>query len=206
MGTKYEGVFEGWEIGVAKEMVGKTQAKRPCLQRDDFEDLLCECLEHWLSVRDRYKTDRKASRRTFMARVVRNKLSDLVRQREADIRKAIYVAESLDEPLKDAKDGSGDETTLLDRIDPGTIPTIPREPLSRVPLQIDLSKTLGCLTGRQRKICDLLAEPDATVAEVSRCLKTPRTTLKDEIKRIRAIFEKAGLGDYLRRRPDTSRK
>lgn len=204
MAQNYRGLFDGWEIAVAKRLVGKRWAQCEWLQQDDFDDLLRDCLDRWLSVKDRYDPGRKASRRTFMASVIRNKLNDLVRERKADVRRAIYEAESMDAPVGAGEDGS--ETTLHELIGSHAVPNAQKDPLTLVPLRIDLSRILSGLTQRQTKICLLLGEGQLNIAAASRCLKTPRTTLVDEIRRIRAIFEKAGLRDYLEERPDTFRR
>ena len=61
---------------------------------------------------------------------------------------------------------------------------------------IDLSRALGKLTARQRRLCQVLKE-GYTMEEASEILKTPRTTLYDEKERIKALFFKENLRDYL---------
>lgn len=58
-----------------------------CLDIDDFEDILQECLIHWLFAKDKYDPSAEASEKTFMGRVVRNKLTDIIKERERDKRK-----------------------------------------------------------------------------------------------------------------------
>ena len=77
------------------------QQKWPCLRKEGFDDLLQECLTHWFLARGEYEPTREASKQTFMGRVIRHKLTDLVRERETDKRKATYLTVSLDEPLGD---------------------------------------------------------------------------------------------------------
>jgi len=43
----YEGLFEGWEVAVAKHLVNEFKKQWTCLDIDDFDDLLQECLTHW---------------------------------------------------------------------------------------------------------------------------------------------------------------
>ena len=62
MGLKYEGVFEGWEIAVAKKLVDQFKRKWKCFFKDDFDDLLQECLSHWYFVRKRYEASKGASK------------------------------------------------------------------------------------------------------------------------------------------------
>ena len=42
MGLTYGGVFENWEIAVAKKLVDQFKRKWRCVSKDDFEDLLQE--------------------------------------------------------------------------------------------------------------------------------------------------------------------
>jgi IS30 family transposase len=48
----------------------------------------------------------------------------------------------------------------------------------------------------QVKLCELLKE-GMNVSEVSRAIGKPRPTIYDELKRIREIFHKEGLDDFL---------
>lgn len=108
----YYGLFEGWEIAVAKKLIHDYRESWKCLKRDDFDDLLQECLMRWLEVRDTYEQDRKASEKTFMARIVRNLLINIVEKATAEKRKAFYDSESLDAPISDEEDAP----TLKDQI------------------------------------------------------------------------------------------
>jgi len=190
----YSGLFQSWEIAVAKDLVDEFQNKWLCLERDEFDDLLQEVLTHWRSKRDRYRDAGRASRKTFMGRVIRNKLTDLVRKRESNKRKVDYIAVSLDEPLADEEDSS----TLGDTIDESTVKGGSPDPFFRVDLRIDLSRVLKKFTPHQKKLCHLLGEKGLTVTEASDYLKTPRSTIYDELKRIGELFQREGLRDYLK--------
>jgi hypothetical protein len=48
MNQNYAGLFENWEIGVATKVIREFKAQWKWLQRIDEEDLLQECLTHWL--------------------------------------------------------------------------------------------------------------------------------------------------------------
>jgi len=189
----YRGLFREWEIAVAKKLVNEFQQMWQCLRKEEFDDLLQECLIHWLFARGEYDPTRRVSQQTFMGRVIRHKLTDLVRERETDKRKAAYLTVSLDEPLGDDQD----DRTLLDKIDESTATDAPSDGLSQVLLKVDLSKALRKLTSQQQRLCRLLGEGGLTVKEASECLKTSRSTIYDEIERIRKIFRKEGLEDYL---------
>jgi len=151
-----------------------------------------ECLVHWLSVRGDIDPSRAATRTAFMARVVHNKLMDLVRERESDRRKAGYDSISLDEPLGEQEDSS----RLLELVD-----ETQKKELDRAfadDARVDLAKAFERLTPRQRQLCQLLGEEGLNVQEASRRLGVPRATLYDELKRIRKVFAELGLEDYLK--------
>lgn len=106
MKNDYNGLFEDWEIGVAKNLINGFRVTSKCLEKEDLDDLPQECLSHWLSARRQYDPTREASRKTFMARVVGNKLRDLAREAQADKRRAAYVAVSLGAPTGEDEDAS----------------------------------------------------------------------------------------------------
>jgi len=193
MGQSYRGLFQDWEIALAKKVVHEFQGKWRGLAREDFDDLLQESLTHWYFARDDYDPTRAASFKTFMARVIRNKLTDLVRERGSDKRKIAHLTISLDEPLGDDEDSPA----LIDKIDAQTISDGASNPFLGTHLKIDLSRASEKLTPQQRQLCCLLGEKGLTVKEASEYLKTPRSTLYDELKRIRTIFRKEGLEEYL---------
>lgn len=194
MGQNYRGLFQDWEIAVATKLVNEFQGKWKCLEREDFDDLLQECLTHWFFAKDDYDPAREASQKTFMGWIIRNKLTDLVRERESDKRKIAHLTVSLDKPLGENENSP----TLIDKIDEVTVTNAPPNTFLEIQLKIDLSKALQKLTPQQKELCHLLGEKGLTVKEVSEYLKTPRSTLYDELKRIRTIFMKEGLEDYLK--------
>jgi len=197
MSQNYRGFFQDWEIAVAKKLIIEFQEEWTCLVREGFDDLLQDCLTHWYFTKDDYESRRDASQKTFMGRVIRNKLADLVRQKKADKRKLAHLSISLDEPLGD----NDDSPNLIDKIDDGTITVTDASSnhFLEIQLKIDLSKALQKLTPQQRDLCRLIMEKGLIVTEVSDHLKTHRDTIYEELKRIRTIFMKEGLDkDYLK--------
>ena len=196
MGWDYRGLFEGWELGVAKKLISEFRSRWRSLQHDEFDDLMQECLVHWISVRGEFDPSRETTRTAFMARVLRNKLMDLVRERESDKRKANYESISLDQPIGDEEDSS----SLLDIVDATQVRE--KEEPGRVlgdEARVDLVRAIERLTPHQRQLCQLLGDEGLTVQEVSRKLGIPRATIYDELKRIRMAFAELGLKDYLKR-------
>jgi RNA polymerase sigma factor (sigma-70 family) len=194
MRTDYKGLFQDWEIAVAKNLVNDFRRRQTCLQREGFEDLLQECLIHWLFVRGNYDSTREVSPQTFMGRIVRNKLTDIIREKQADKRKVAHLTISLDIPLED----DSNSPTLIEKLNDNATIESCSDPRSQADLRIDLEKVLQKLSPKQKEICHLLGDEGFSVKEASNRTGMPRSTVYDEIERIRKIFLKEGLNEYLR--------
>ena len=184
-----------WEIAVTKKLVGEYRRRSRSLAREEFDDLMQECLAHWIVVRRKLPPDPDAPPVAYMAQVIRNKLTDLIREQAADKRAGEQEALSLDASL----DGSDDGMTLADLLadnesaqpdDPGAV--------DRRHARIDIGRALERLTPVQRQLCRMLGEEGLTIKEAAERLRIPRGTLYEEIKRIRKVFAEQGLGDYLK--------
>jgi len=66
-------------------------------------------------------------------------------------------------------------------------------------LSLDLSVTLKKLTPEQQQICEMLCEENRSVLYISGQLKKSRRYISREIQRIRQVFEKEGLKEYLKK-------
>jgi RNA polymerase sigma factor (sigma-70 family) len=184
VGLFYGDLFAAWEIAVAKSAIINFQKNYPWLKGFEFEDLLQECLIHWYLNRASYKEDRGASIRTYMAKVVKNRLQVILREQQSDKRKAIHMAESLDKAI--AEDETLHGEVLVDA-----------ESLTDHHLiHLDVEAVIESLTPLQRDICQLL-EQEYPVMIVAEILRKPRTKVRDEIKRIKEIFLQKGLKNYL---------
>ena len=190
----YGGLFQDWEVAVVCKLVKEFQRQWTCLAREEVDDLLQECLSHWVFVKARYDPSREASLKTFMGRIIRNKITDLVRERESDKRKIGHLATSLDAPLSDEAEAS----TLLDKIDEHAGSDSPDLSFLAIQLKIDMATALTTLTARQQTLCQLLGEQGMNIQEASTALGIPRGTLYDELNCIKALFITAGLDDYLK--------
>lgn len=187
--------LQRWEIAVAKKLIGEFRRRSRSFDREEFDDLLQECLTHWFEVRRQLDPDPEDPPIAYMARVVRNKLIDLAREREAAKRRGDLDSLSLDETVSESDDAPT-FTDLVDAIRSG-------EPggdglLDPGDARIDIAKALRKLTPRQRHLCELLSEQGLSVTEAAERLRIPRGTLYEEIKRIRKVFADHGLGDYLK--------
>jgi RNA polymerase sigma-70 factor (ECF subfamily) len=130
-----------------------------------------------------------------MAQVIRNKLTDLIREQAADKRAGEHDALSLDASL----DGSDDGMTLADLLaDNESAQPDDLGSVERRHARIDIGRVLARLTPVQRQLCQLLGEEGLTIKEAAERLRIPRGTLYEEIKRVRQVFADQGLGDYLK--------
>ena len=73
-----------------------------------------------------------------------------------------------------------------------------RRTVTNSDLSSALQKAFYKMSSRQKDLCRLLGEEGLTVSEASRRMSVPRSTLQEEIKRIREVFRKDGLENYLK--------
>jgi RNA polymerase sigma factor (sigma-70 family) len=189
--TGRPGGFEFWEIETAKAVVRSHVVAHGRFTDFDEEDLVQECLLHWWQQRDRYEEGRGASRRTFMNRVLTNKLRDIHRLERAEKRSSFRTALSLDATV-----GSEEAASLGDLLadpDPAAQPYDRAETSERRERILRASRRL---TPRQRQLADGLAA-GRSISELSREHRVSRDTLYGDRKRIQAIYRAEGLDAYL---------
>ena len=189
----YRDLFEDWEVGLTMRLIRQFQRKWTCLKREELEDLLQECLSHWHFVKNNNCPKGEASQKTFMAHVMRNKLTDLVRERESDKRRIAHLGVSLD-LLMEIEEDSRIIIDLAGDVDNFDVSYDPRH---RIDLEIDLSKVWQKLTSFQKRLCLAIGEEGLTMNKASQQLKIPRAVLRREIERIRAVFRRESLHKYL---------
>ncbi len=185
IGNNYSGLFDVWEINDVKHIVKRFQKRFKVLLLESPDDLMQECLTHWFLNKNKH-CHTKATHRTFLDRIVRNKLLDIVRKREAVIRKAFFESVSIESECNENM-----EAFLMifdDEFDDST----------RIELTALVSTALSKLTKRQQLLCNLLGEEGLSQVQVSRKLNISRASIQDEIKRIRNVFKEEGLEDFLR--------
>ena len=174
-----------------EETCAGVKGKWSYLKKEDFLDLMQEVLAHWHFVRDRYDSTRDASKATFMAKVVRAKLQEIVRSLSAMKRKADQTAVSLDEPFSKEEDAR----TLIEEISEEK-PT-PADIVSQKELKEKMRKANRKLTPEQKAICRLLKD-GLDVTKISRKLHKHRSSIHYQIKRIKGVFEAEGLNEFLK--------
>ena len=187
--------LDKWEIAVAKKLVGEFRRRSRLLVRDEFDDLVQDCLLHWIGVRRKLAPDPDNPPVGYMAQVLRNKLTDLMREQGAEKRAGDLGAISLDAPI----DGSEDGMTLAESLDASESAQWGEQgETHRRHARMDMLRALARLTPSQQRLCLMLGEEGLSVKEAAEQLRIPRGTLYEEIKRIRRIFADHGLGDYLK--------
>jgi len=191
MGLEQGQGLGGWEIATAKKVVAECRRRYRILEREEFEDLMQECLTHWVVVRRRIPPEPDAPPPVaYMAQVVRNKLTDLVREMTADKRAGDPGAFSLEVPVDGSEDGLTLGEVLADeRVDPAS-----SGGMDTRHARIDLDRVMALLTPAQQRLCRMLGEEGLSIKEASEKLRIPRGTVYEEIKRIRRIFDLQGLG------------
>ena len=189
--------LDGWEIAVAKKLVGEYRRRSRILERYEFEDLVQDCLLHWITVRGSLDRDPANPPLGYMATVLRNWLADLVRKRGTDKRSG-----DLDTPSLDASiDGSDDGMTLAELLDVSQSRDSAGDGETHHHMHLDLLRACAHLTPAQQRLCLMLGEEGLSVKAAAEHLGIPRGTLYEEINRIRKLFADHGLEIYLRDKP-----
>ncbi|BAP88978.1 RNA polymerase sigma factor, sigma-70 family, ECF subfamily [Burkholderiales bacterium GJ-E10] len=195
MALEHGNGLQKWEIAVTKKLVGEFRRRSPSLAREEFDDLVQECLAHWIVVRRKLTPNPDKPPVGYMAQVIRNKLTDLMREQKAEKRAGDLDTLSLDATI----DGSEDGMTLGELLaDAESTAGGDHQGVDRHHARIDLARVLVQLTPAQRRLCAMLGEDGLSIKEAAERLRIPRGTLYEEIKRIRKIFADHGIGDYLK--------
>lgn len=187
--------LDKWEIAVAKKMVGEFRRRSRMLGREEFDDLVQVCLLHWIVVRRKLAPDPDEPAVGYMAQVLRNKLTDLMREQGAEKRAGDLGAISLDATVDGSEDGMtlGESLEASDSTQAGTMGETHRHHM-----RMDLLRAMARLTPSQQRLCVMLGAEGLSVKEAAERLRIPRGTLYEEIKRIRKVFADHGLGGYLK--------
>ena len=188
MTHRYKGLFQDWEIGVATKIVREFIGNWKFLKTQDEEDLLQECLTHWLYNKHKFDSGKGVYATEFMARIIRNRLMDLVREQDSDKRRVAHNSDSLNQPLSDDEDS----LSLLDVLASDSDFRFHAE------LKISIEQSYSQLTETQQELCRYLSEGKSSLQELSESLGIGRSTIYREIERIRKVFEQEGLKDFLK--------
>jgi len=188
-----------WEIATLRKIVGLHGLASARFDHDDYEDLLQECLAHWISVRGRLPPGPDIPPPTaYMAQVIRNKLTDIVRERASDKRAGAPGALSFEEPLDGDEEGGFTVADCISEADLANSSVRRGAEREAHDLRADLARAMAGLKPEDRELCRLLGEEGLSVTEVSQVLKVPRSTVYEQIKRIRDRLHRLGFHGYLR--------
>ena len=174
----------------ARRLIG--QAGFTASDREDIEqELVFDLLRRF----PKYNPKR-AQLNTFIARVVEHRVATLIEARKAGIRDYRRCPFSLNDRFEDADGRSVERVDTFDQEDyllRTGAQSRPSDELSA--LAIDVAAVLETLPPELRELCRRLKAESVT--EISRDTGVPRGTIYESIKKLREIFEDAGLKDYL---------
>ena len=165
---------------------------------DDMDDIRQDLIVHLLERLPQFDPA-KATYNTFVARLVERKISNLLRDRQAERRDHRREACSLNEEVD-----SGDDESPVQRLDSISQDeqdhrtgrqTRPAE--ERAQFQSDMAVVFGVLTPELRQVATMLQR--MPVALVARKLNIPRRTFREKhMTQLREIFTAMGMDGYLR--------
>jgi len=144
----------------------------------------------------------KATCNTFVARIIERKVAKLIRDRNCEKRDPRREECSLNECIDDGEGGSVEhiQTIAAEEAD-RRLGRQARSDQETAELALDVEAVLKRLPDNLRRLCELLKT--GSIADAARAMGVPRTTLHDHVKKLRQVFEAAGLRDYLAGRPSS---
>lgn len=174
----------------ARQLVGKAG-----FTWDDVEDLEQEMRLDLLERLPKFDPD-KASRTTFVARVIEHKISKLCRHRKQQRRDYRRESGSLNDPIADGEGKTIEHAYTIGQDEVDIRMGHRRRSLEEeAHLRLDVSLVMSGLPESLREIAERLKTE--TITEAAKSLGIPRSTLYRSIGRLKVIFEDAGLRDYL---------
>lgn len=177
---------ESWEIAIATKWVDRWRKKWDILKVDDFNDLLHDCLGYWYEKKIHYDSSRGASQQTYMVGALEMYLSNRKNALLAKKRKAFFEAKSLDEFFDEDSESSSENRKYE--------PFVFDDPKPR----IDISVVIQKLEPHQKEICRLIQNEGMSFHQIGKHLKKHHSYVYREVERIREVFEREGLKDYLK--------
>ena len=182
-----------WELALTKKLVHEhlRHSRRP--GRAEFEDLVQDCLLHWIEVRAKLESDPLAPPLAYMAQVLRHKLTDTVRARSSAKRCAPQHILSLD-ALVEGPDGAVTWAQWLAQCRAEGFGSAHR--FGHIEVRIDLQRAMQSLTPLQRSLCVLLGEEGLSLTQAAQRLRRSRGSLYPEIDRIKKILKDYEFANY----------
>jgi DNA-directed RNA polymerase specialized sigma24 family protein len=189
--------FAAWEVnlvkGKARTLPGKagfTYADIPDIEQELLLEvhLKRDTSDNWERV--------TASKKTVMSRILDNRIRNLIKSSATDKRRVHSITDSLSAETSRTVEGA--PATLEDFLGEDHIVAYQRQSApTPQDLQIDLSLRARELSAIQQRISNLLIQ-GFSITETAKALGIKRTTLNEEIDRMRALFYEEGLQNYLK--------
>ena len=107
--------LQTWEFKVVRTLVAERR-RRQRLSVEQAEDLLQECLLHWIQVRQRLSPQARDAGAKYLHRVIENFLADLTRKDLAAKRGSGIDPLSLDFPVGSMEDSDQEAATTLGQL------------------------------------------------------------------------------------------
>lgn len=180
----YGDLFAPWQMSLIKSLIKEFRYKYPWIKLD-FEDLLQECVIHWYSAQAAFKPEKQVPLRSYMTKVIKNKLHDILEKQMAEKRKLDFLFDSLESPAFD------EEINLEELISDGRLPLE-----TEAAMRVDIGRVIKELSPFQEKLCQLLSQ-GYSIRDISRTLGKSKSTTHTEVKKVRGIFSDKGLEKYL---------
>lgn len=183
-----------WEFRLIQIEVASFRRRARLPSWVGLEDLTQDCLIHWLRVRKNYQRERGASPETFLKRTIRNHLKDELARLTAAKRGGGQPDISLDEPVHPQPEGAnGSRHELIADAHPAADTAGAAERAEFVEV---LREGRGALAAADQPVFDLLAAGH-NASDIARMLDRARTTVNDQIRRIRRTLPEERLRGYL---------
>jgi RNA polymerase sigma factor (sigma-70 family) len=161
----------------------------------DREDIVQDLTADLLSRLPKFDSSR-ASWHTFVDRVVNHRVARLIEFKQAAMRDCRLQVSSLSETVTTP---SGEEISLEDFAHEDAVRSqhgVAEPPMEdQAALRIDLERAMAALTPEERDLCVRLMT--STMSEIAAAMGIPRPTLYERRRKIQAVFEQAGLKEYL---------
>jgi DNA-directed RNA polymerase specialized sigma24 family protein len=187
--------FEQWEIKMVEKKVGGLMGKFG-FTRSDAGDLRQELFLQIHLYRSGKGAAPKEKEKSWVSKILDNRLRNIIDAVKSEKRKVHLHSDSLQ---KEVEIGEGNQVVTYEDIlrEDQAHPRWGRKPIAdEEEMRQAVSFGARHLTGFQKKVSRLL-QKGHSVTEVSDILRIKRTTLNDEIKRIRKTFFREGLDEYL---------
>lgn len=133
---------------------------------------------------------------TFVKTVINRRVKSLLRRQNSERNGGQETITSLNETIRDADDNPIDQALTIpeDARFPWLVPDRTSD-IERTELEMDLETVFQKLSPEDRDLCERLKYQG--VREIARELGICRSTLLGRLKKIRRLFERSGLRDYL---------